>query len=239
MVAVYFGRFTIDTDEATIQEKLRNHTSLYSDMIPERWKQLSDDDKERFGQAIFLRTSRFKRNDREISFSVEWDDIDSRSFRGEEYFVGETSYAKAVISRAKATLRFMLTGPAVGTWGAAPRVGRILFSRRGGIAPIEISSDVLKKVLKEDSQSERFMWWSDVEDGVDGALRGVLPRGGRYRSGFDSDGKPYFARFDSRSKGCVISISCKRGYVASYQLTEDEIMAYFDATIAPKLPVGQ
>src|SRR5439155_9669807 len=138
-VAVYFGRFTREIDEAAIEARLRNQTSLYSEMIPGKWDRLPADDKRRFGQAVYLRTSRFKREAREITFQVEWDDIDSRSFRGEEYWVGQTSYVKVIISKSKNVLRFMLTGPAVGTWGAAPRIGLILFGGRGGITSIAIS----------------------------------------------------------------------------------------------------
>ena len=203
-------------------------------MLKQRWEQVPEEFRKRFGRAYHLKIDDFKESRPEVTFSAEWDDLDQHAFRGQEYWAATTSYA--TVSVWQAGDRWLMTiESGTGGWSVASRISRALFGVQGVIAKLTFPAPLLKEILEADSRRERFMWWSGVEEGVDGALKGALPRNRGVRARFDSDGTPYFARYESTSLGKQISISCNGGYLSSQAVPADRLVKYFEEWIQPKL----
>jgi hypothetical protein len=201
-----------------------------------RWEQIPKEFQRRFGQAYHLRIEDFSDSKPEITFSAEWDDLEQHAFRGQEYWSATTSYATVGLRRV-AEKWLITVESGTGGWSVASRISRALHGTQGNIGKITFPAALLKEILIEDSRAERFMWWHGVEEGIDGALRGALPRGRGVRARFDSDGEPFFARYESTSLGKQISISCNGGYLTSQALPADRIVKYFEEWILPKLKI--
>ena len=230
---VHFGRLKQDIPRSEFRHKLENHESRYCDVLKSNWSRVPLDYQRRFKDAYHLRILDYVESGKEIRFSAEWDVLEPGSFRGKEFWTAATSYASIRLKHLENPWLVTVEGQ----WSVAPRVSRALLGVQGGISGISIPSGVLKTILDQDSLNEKYMWWSGVEDGVDGGLRGTLPKQTGFRSRFDRAGEPYFARFDSASLGCQISISCKGGYLSSRTLQADQIIRYFEQWILPNVKI--
>lgn len=219
-----------------IREHLRGHRSLYKDVLPLRWQHVPETFQRRFARAYHLSVDDFNDSKPEIRFSAEWDDLEQHAFRGEEYWTASTSYA-TVRMKDLGNPWLVTIESGSGAWGVASRISRAIYDSQGGISKLTIPTALLKEILQQDSQAEHFMWWRGVEEGIDGALKGSLPRGRGVRARFDTDGEPYFARFESVSLGRQISISCNGAYLSSQAVPADRLVRYFEERILPELGI--
>lgn len=235
MTTVSFGEIAGELTREAL-DTLDGHETLWKDDFPSRWEEVPLDFRRALSRSVGLKVLGFTRVRDGVAFEAEWDDIQSNIFREEEFWIGTTSRAGVRIRNIKgASWLFMVVGPSDG-FRVATRVSKALFGVQGRIFPFEIPTTILKTILGEDSRGEKFMWWEGVETGVDGALRGSLPRAGGARERFDQAGHPYFARFESTSLGKQLSISCKRGSVGGRMLKESEAVRYFLERVLPRMP---
>lgn len=234
LATVCFGEFRAEVLRDALEE-LDGYRSLWKDDFPGSWEGVPESFKKPLAKSVGLKTSHFEMVSDGARFEAEWDDVTSNVFREEELWIGTTYRAGVRIRNVHGTWLLITIGSFDG-FRVASRVSRALFGVHGKISSITIPPSVLKTVLQADSRSEKFMWWEGIETGVDGALKGALPRSGGTRERFDRSGLPYFARFESTSLNKQLSISCKRGSVGGPDIRESEATRYFLERIFPHLP---
>ncbi len=237
MTRMIFGRLAEDVDTEQFA-RLDDHSSLYKDQLESRWERVPSRFQKQFGaKAIYLSTHDFQPGSRTTSFLAEWDDMEAYLFRGDEIWIARSS--RAHLTFRKFGDRWILleeVGKAEGDpWSVVPRVGKVAFDRPRAVATVDISPDLLKEIVANDSHADRYIWWKGVEDGVDGALRGDLPRNRGFRARFDAVAKPTFARFESIALSKQISISSKNGSISGPTLLPAEIVQYFEQHILPRV----
>jgi hypothetical protein len=237
MTRMLFGLSAEDLDMNQLTS-LRDHKSLYRDQLENRWEKVPERFRQQFGsKAVFLAVREFESGSRATSFLVEWDDMDWYLFRGDEIWIARSS--RAHVSFRRVGGRWVLceeVGNGDGDpWSAVPRLCKIAFNRPRAVGSVDIRPELLKQIVQRDSRADRYIWWQNVEDGVDGALRGALPRDRGFRARFDAVAKPTFARFESATLSKEVSISCRSGSISGRYLTPDEILRYFEQHILPAL----
>ena len=234
MTTLCFGHVKEDISAEALT-RLDGCSRLWKDDFPSRWGDIPDSFRGPLSKSVSLKTRGFVKGRNGVSFVAEWDEITSGVFRESEQWIGATNRADVRIRHVEgASWLFITVGPFDG-FRVASRVSRALFDVQGRISTYDIPYSVLKEILRDDSRAEKYMWWKGVETGVDGGLRGSLPRTGGARERFDNAGKPTFARFECTSLNKLISISCKHGSIGGTHLTESEGTRYFLTQILPKV----
>lgn len=228
-----FGLAAEDLEISGLQ-KLDGHSTLYKDQLPNRWEQVPDRYRRIFGsKATYLTIRDFSSSPQRTSLEAEWDDMDWYLFRGEEIWIARTN--KAHLTVRKVGARWILSeeaGRGEGDpWSVVSRIGKIAFDRPRAFSGVDIRPELLKQIVEEDSRGDRYIWWKNVENGIDGALRGALQRGSGFRARFDAVAKPTYARFESISLSKEVSISCRNGSISGRALTPSEIHRYFEEHI--------
>lgn len=232
---VIFGEVKGEIKKNDLTERLSSCKATIEEQMPRLWERLPEQYRKSFQMAYFIRVKDYKEMDKEVRFSAEWDEIYPYSFRGKELWGARTNYAGVRLKDVGSPWIMAVEGD----WSVATRIGRMALDKRGQVRNLEIPSSVLRKTLENDSRAEIHMWWREIEEGVDGSLRGALPKRTGTRSRFDKAGEPYFAKFESMELGCVVSISCKQGSISSKSLTSDRMIEYFEKWILPNLHIGR
>jgi len=237
MTKIYFGTATEEVTADGIVG-LDGRRWLYKDLLPTRWEKIPARFQEQFGRkAIYIAIRAMNSTKSSIDFLAEWDDMDSYLFRGEEIWIARSNRAH-VAFRARSpqwTVSVEAGGGLSDAWAVVPRIGKVAFQKSRCVSRTSIPSPLLKEIVRRDSRADRFIWWKNVEDGVDGALRGSLPRDRGFRARFDAIAQPTFARFESISLSKQISISCRDGSIGGRFLLPSEAFDYFHRHILPNL----
>ena len=175
-------------------------------------------------------TKQEMKNDMSGWFDFQWDTVGQSHFHGEEITYGRTHYCTVWFGFESSEGHFYVFTKSGDHTGARYEVSDMLFDDDNDMRRLPMTSDHLTEIIRVDSDWDSLMWWHNVTDDCDGALKGNLQSGLRDR--FDRDGDPYFDKFDSKHLGKSVSISIRKSSVTS-SVGEENLVQYIKDIILP------
>ncbi len=162
-------------------------------------------------------------------FDFWWDTVGHSEFHGEKSAYGRTHHCKAWFDLGSSGT-FYLSARWRDQEGGRDEIVKMLLKDYDDMERIAMTPEHLRDIIAADSIRDKLMWWWDVADDCDGALRGNL-RGG-LRDRFDERGRPYYDMFDSENLNAVVKIATRYSSISS-AVDEEDLVQYIKDVILP------